>query len=257
MKFAKVISAFIITILIIPLLSTDTYCKKPGSEKMKKEPLILIINYPYQIYSNDPTKIHLTLFKPDFTPAKGAKVTVNGKSVGEADKNGVCIFEYTPGSNKSHNLVATLKEKNKTYEVAKNFSCNSRTVSFKADRLYIYTDRGVYNPGQDILIRSIAWELKGEYSPVPNAKIQLLLQDRNGKVYSGEYVETNEYGVAATKLSIPANMPEGDYELVVLYEKARETTSIRVKRFVPPVINIKHNLKRYFTDTHKNFDVKV
>lgn len=247
--------------LIMLLFSTDAYCQKTTDEKrtgkMEKEQLILIINYPYQIWSNDPTKIHLTLFKPDFTPANGAEVTVNEKPVGKADKNGVCIFDYTPGSNQSHTVTATLKQGNKTYEVIKNFSSNSRTVSFRADKLYVYTDRGVYNPGQDILIRTIAWQLKGEYTPVPDAKIQLLFQNMSGKVFSGEYIETNEFGVAATKLSLPANMPEGDYQLVVLFEKTRETAWIRVKRFVPPVINIKHNFKRYFTDTQEKLDAKI
>jgi uncharacterized protein YfaS (alpha-2-macroglobulin family) len=257
MKSLKILIFFALPLLLIPLLTTDTYSQKTGEEEMKKEPLVLVINYPYQIYSNDPTKIHVTLFKPDFTPAKGAKVVVNKKDVGKADKNGVCIFDYVPGSNESHVLVATLKEKGKTYEIVKSFSCNSRTVSFKADRLFVYTDRGVYNPGQDILIRIIAWQLKGEYAPVPNAKVQLLLQDQNGKVFSGEYVESNEFGVAATKLSLPDNMPEGDYELVVLYEKARESASIRVKRFVPPVINITHDFKRYLTDTQEKLEAKV
>jgi hypothetical protein len=244
------------------MLSSDSYSQAPEGEIMEKdksefEPLVLVIDYPYQIWSNDPTKIHLTLFKPDFKPAYGAKVTVNGKFVGKADKNGVCIFDYIPGSGESHDLEATLKEGKKTYKVFKNFACNSRTVSFKADRLYIYTDRGVYNPGQEILIRAIVWQLKGEYSPIPGADIQLLLQDKNGKVYSGEYVTTNDFGVAATRLSLPDNMPEGDYDLVVLYDQARETASIRVKRFVPPIINIKHDLKRYFTNSQKTFKARV
>ena len=244
-------------LLIVSPFSANGYGQEISREKMKKEQLVLIINYPYQIWSNEPTKIHLTLFKPDFKPAVGAEVTVNDQLVGKADENGVCIFDYEPGTNEDHRLVATLEEEDKIYEAVKNFSSNSRTVSFRADRLYVYTDRGVYDPGQDILVRIIAWQLKGEYKPVPEAKIQLLFQNPAGKVFSGEYLETNEFGVAASKLSLPANMPEGDYQLVVLYQKARETASIRVKRFVPPVISIKHNLKRYFTDTQEELDTQV
>jgi len=257
----RMIFLFTFPLFFLQVFSTDSYSQKPQRDDMKKkiikEPLVLVINYPYQIWSNDPTKIHLTLFKPDFTPAKGAKIAINDKTIGKADKNGVFIFDFVPGSNQSHKLVATLKEGKKTYEVVKSFSSYARTVSFKADRIYVYTDRGVYNPGQDILIRIIAWQLKGEYSPVPNAKVQLLLQDMNGKCYSGEYVETNEYGIASSKLLLPPNMPESDYELVVLYEKVRETASIRVKRFVPPIINIKHNLKRYITDSQDKLEAKV
>lgn len=262
MKPVKLFLLLAVATLIIPIVTTDTYCKNPESEKMEKdkekiEPLVLIINYPYQIWSNDPTKIHLTLLKPDFKPAKNAQVMVNEKKVGKTDKNGVCIFDYMPGSNRNHKLEATLKEKDKTYKVFKEFACNARTVSYRVDRLFIYTDRGVYNPGQNILVRAIAWQLKGEYSPVPEEEIQLLLQDKNGKVFSGEYVKTNEFGIASTKLSLPDNMPEGDYELVVLHKKARESASIRVKRFVPPIINIEHNLKRYLTDSQEKLDAKI
>ena len=247
----------LIILFFVTLLPSDTYSRKPQGEKMKKESLILIINYPYQIWSNDPTKIHLTLFKPDFKPAIGAVVKIDKKEVGKTNKNGVLIFDFKPGSNESHILFATLKQGKKTYEVMKNFSSYARTVSFKAHRIYVYTDRGVYNPGQNILIRIMAWQLKGEYSPIADAKIQLLLQDKNGKVTSGNYVKTNAFGIGATEFTLPKNMPEGDYELVVLYEKARESTSIRVKRFVPPVISIKHNLKRYLTDTQNRLETKV
>ncbi len=171
--------------LIVSLFSANGYCQEISGEGMKKEQLILIINYPYQIWSDAPTKIHLTLFRPDFKPAVGAEVTVNDQPVGNADENGVCIFDYEPGSNQNHRLVATLKEEDKIYKVDKNFSSNSRTVSFRADRLYVYTDRGVDNPGQDILLRIIAWQLKGENRSVQDANLQLLSQKPTGKGYSG------------------------------------------------------------------------
>ena len=257
MRTSVKMSLYLIILLSTFLFSRDTYSQKLGGKVMKEEPLILIINYPYQIWSSDPTKIHLTLFKPNFKPAVGAVVKVDKKRVGKTDKNGVLIFDYKPGSNENHTLVATLKQGKKSYKVTKHFSSFSRTVSFKADKIYVYTDRGVYNPGQDILVRIIAWQLKGEYTPVPDADVQLLLQDKKGKVLSGENVKTNNFGVGATKLSLPQNMPEGDYELVVLYRKARETASIRVERFVPPVISINHNLKRYLTNTQNSLDVRV
>ncbi|MBN1798287.1 MAG: hypothetical protein JW822_06905 [Spirochaetales bacterium] len=248
--------------LIVLFISITAYSclTTPGNtdEPIKEtKQLILIINYPYQIWSNDPTKIHVTLFKPDFSPAAGAHVEVNEKTVGTTDSNGVCIFDYTPGSAQSHILKARLVERGIEYIINKNFSCNARTVSFKAERLYVYTDRGVYNPGQDILVRFIAWQLKREYSAIPQAKVQLLFQDLNGKIFSGEYVTANEYGIGSTRIRLPAHMPEGEYDLVVLFEQAREQTRLRVKQFVPPVINIKHNLVRYITPAQKTLEAKV
>ncbi|MBN2532361.1 MAG: hypothetical protein JXB88_05690 [Spirochaetales bacterium] len=229
-----------------------------GNREVKDEgQLVCVINYPYQIWSEEPTKIHVTLFKPDFTPAKGAIVEVNSNKVGKADKNGTCIFDFVPGSGNSHELKAELIDKGTRYRVTKQFSCNARTMSFKAERLYVYTDRGVYNPGQDVLVRLVAWELKKEYTPLAEASVQLLFQDLNGKVYSGEYITTDDFGIGAAKLPLPQHMPEGEYELVVLYEQAREATRLRVKRFVPPVININHNLKRYLTNVQDSLEAEV
>ncbi len=217
--------------------------------------ILMFINYPYQIWSDDPTKIHLTMFLPDFTPAENALVKVNGKVVGEADENGTCIFDFVPGSSKSHVINAAVKKNGKTYQLTKSFSSNSRTASFKLDKLYVYTDRGVYNPGQKIFVRIIAWKLKGEYSPVSKAEIQLFLKDNKGKIISGENVKTNEFGIGNTKLPVPKSLPEGEYKLEVLYKKAREETLLRVKRFVPPVIKIQHDLKRYLTDAQKVLNI--
>jgi hypothetical protein len=252
-SLAERITVFFVTLSICSCLAISN-----NAEKIKETySLIMIINYPYQIWSEDPTKIHVTLLKPDFSPAAGAEVTVNGKIVGKADPNGICIFDYRPGNQQRHLLEARLVEKGIEYKTGKSFACYSRTVSFKAERLYVYTDRGVYNPGQEILIRILAWELKKEYTAIPEAKIQLLFQDLQGKIYSGEYVLTNEYGMGSSKISLPEHIQEGDYDLVVLYGEARESTRIRIKRFIPPVINIRHNLARFFTSTQESLSAAI
>ncbi len=260
-KYYQAFHSFLLSLLILvfscSFYSQTAFSERRPRKKIKTNPLVLVINYPYQIWSNDPTKIHLSLFKPNFKPAVAAKVSVNKKFIGKTDKNGILIFDYKPGNNNSHALDASLKEGKRKYEVFKTFASNSRTVSYRADKLYVYTDRGVYNPGQNILIRCMAWQLKGEYSPVPGAKIQLLLQNNSGKVFSGEYIKTNDFGIASSRFILPPNMPEGDYQLVVLYKKAREKASIRVKRFVPPTINISHNLKRYLTDTQNKLTTEI
>ena len=225
--------------------------------KASKQPLILVMNYPYQITGAGKTKIHTTLFKPDFTPAAGAVVKVNGKQVGKADDNGVCIFDYVPGAQQSHLLLATLKTGGRTYRVQKTFASNSRTESFRSDQLFVYTDRAVYNPGDDIRVRLLAWELLSDYKAIKGAEVSLLLQTPQGKVFAGEKLKTNAYGIAAAKLPLAQNMKEGDYELVVLYNKARETARLRVERFVPPIIEIDHNLKRFLTPAQKKLPVEA
>ena len=231
-----------------------------GPKKAKKaveKPLVLVINYPYQITGSAMTKIHTTLLKPDFKPAAGAVVKVNGKKMGTADENGTCIFDYKPGANKSHRLKATLVEKGRRYVVRKTFSSNARTASFRSDQLFVYTDRAVYNPGDSILIRLLAWELLANYTAIDKAEISLLLQSSSGKTFTGLKLKTNEFGVAASRIPLPPNMPEGNYELVVLYKKAREKARLRVERFVPPLMNVEHDLKRFLTPAQKSLPVQI
>ncbi len=239
---------------------TDAQERKEKEAKVvkpKAQPLVLVINYPYQITGQANTKIHVTLFKPDFSPAAGAEVKVNGKKVGVADGNGTCVFDFVPGEGQTHNLTAELSSKGSTYRVRKSFSSNARTQSFRSDQLFVYTDRAVYNPGDEILVRLLAWELMADYKAIPNAEISLLLQSPAGKVFTGEKLKTGEFGVAATRLPLPENMPEGDYELVVLYNQAREKARLRVERFVPPVIEIKHDIKRFLTTAQETMPITL
>lgn len=221
------------------------------------EELSMVINYPYQITGSGKTRIHVCLFKPDFTPAGGAEVRINNEPGGTADSNGIVIFDYVPGSGGSHRIEATLQENEKCYRVSKDFNCHGRTESFRSDQIYVYTDRGLYNPGDTILVRLIAWELLDDYKAIAGAAVTLFLQSPQGKICTAEQLVTNEFGIAAARLGLPQHMPEGDYEIVVLYNKARETARLRVERFLPPAIELTHTLARYLTPAQERLSFSV
>ena len=231
--------------------------KVAKAQKPKNGSLILFMNYPYEIAGDGVTKIHVTLLTPDFRPAAGAKVTVNGKAMATADRNGTAIFDYKPGNKERHKLVARYTDKTGRYGASRSFTCNARTESFRSDQLFVYTDRGVYNPGDAIQVRLLAWELLGDYKAIPSAKISLLLQTPGGRILGGQALTTNSFGVASGKFLLPQNMPQGDYELVVLYNQARESARLRVERFVPPLMDIKHSLGRFMTPAFQTLPVQV
>ncbi len=230
---------------------------KVAKKALKRGRLALVMNYPYQITGEGKTKIHVTLFTPDFKPAAGAVVKVNKKKVGVADENGTCIFDYVPGSNSGHSLVATLTKGGTRYKVTKGFQSNARTQSFRSDQLFVYTDRGVYNPGDTIHVRMLAWELLGAYTAIPGAEVTILFQSPAGRIFGGEKLKTDADGVAALDLPLPENMPLGPYELKVLYKKAAETAKLRVERFQPPVMKIDHDLKRFLTPAQDRLMISV
>ena len=121
---------------------TSAFGARPNKilKNKKSQTLLYVMNYPYQITGKGKTKIHLVLFKPDFKPAKGARVTINRKRVCVTDHTGTCIFDYQPGHSKSHTLRALLKEKGIRYTVNKSFSSKSRTSSFASNQLFVYTE---------------------------------------------------------------------------------------------------------------------
>ena len=251
----------IVAMAVVALTGFSIAKEKPVAKKkavvMKTERLALVMNYPYQITGEGKTRIHVVLFTPDFEPAAGAVVKVNGKKVGVADEHGTCIFDYVPGANSAHKLVATLNKGGTRYRVTRHFQSNARTQSFRSDQLFVYTDRGVYNPGDTIHVRMLAWELLGNYTALPGAEVTVLFQSPGGRVFGGEKVKTDADGVAAMDLPLPENMPLGHYELRVLYKKAAETARLRVERFQPPVMNIKHDLKRFLTPGQESLTVSV
>ncbi|MBN2736530.1 MAG: hypothetical protein JXR70_06075 [Spirochaetales bacterium] len=215
--------------------------------------LIMVINYPYQIWSQDSTKIHTTFFMPDFKPAKGAEVFVDGRFIGRSDGNGVMIFDLVAGNNSAHLLKARLNANGKVYGVDKSFSSNARTESFRVERVFVYTDRGVYNPGQEILLRVLAWELTGEYRPLVESPVEVYLQNRDNRIFCGEKLVTDAFGVAHSRIPVPRHLPEGDYELVVLHGEARESAELRIEPFRAPAIRVSHDAKRYLTSSQKQW----
>ncbi len=242
---------------VLALLFSHAAQARPRPRPSAKKPLALVVNYPYQIAGDGKTFIHVVLHTPDMKPARGAVVRVDGKEVCRADEHGTCIFRFAPGAGRHHTLVATYQAGGRSYEVRHAFACNARTQSFRTDHLFVYTDRGVYNPGDTLHVRVIAWQLLGGYTPLPGAKVHVMLQTTAGKVLGGSVVDTDEFGIGALDFPLPATMPPGQYELAVVYRKARHADRIQVRRHVAPVLAIHHDLPRWVSPATKALDVHV
>lgn len=219
--------------------------------KRKPGPLYVVIDTPYEIWSGMGSYVHVAVYRADFSPAKGARVYLGDRLVGTADQ-GTLVFKNVPRSeateeDDSHTVRAVLEEGGKAFAGAVGFYALARTPSFEGAQLFVYADRGVYNPGQPVLIRLIAWRLKGEYQPLAREVVEVTLVDLAERVLGGQRVTTDEFGIGTLTIPLPEQMPEGSYELVVAYKGSKESTRLRVERYVPPAIEIVHDLKRYLT----------
>jgi len=213
--------------------------------------LNLVIDTPYQIWGEMGTYIHLAAYDPKFNAASDAMVYMDGKAFGKTDKTGTFVFSQAPNPDmsygNSHTLDVVYSKGGKKYHGSTNFNAYPRTQGFESASVFVYTDRGVYNPGQTIHIRSIGWGLKDDFFPLKFKQLEFLLKNDRGQVVAGGGVETDKWGIASMDIPLPENAPEGKYTLNASYDRESATADLRIERFMPPVIEIKHNLGRFLT----------
>lgn len=237
--------------VLIGTPQTDLELDEMGSVD---HPLLVAIDTPYQVYAEAGTFIHVAAWAVDGRPAADASVFLSGHHVGQTDETGSFAFRWgVPGNDvESYWLNGSAVEVRwdnggEQYGGAVWFSAYSRTRSFESDHLFVYTDRGVYSPGQTIRIRSIGWNLAIDYAPLDEAQVEYLLRDPDGSTVAGVDVTTDAFGVASADFDLPEHAVEGTYELTVSYSGATASTRLRVEHFTPPVINIEHTVGRFLT----------
>jgi hypothetical protein len=223
--------------------------------------LAIVIDTPYQIWSSMGTYIHLAAFDPKFKPAAGARVFMDGRILGQMDKNGTFVFSEATNQDASygnrHNIDIVHTKGGKSYHGTTYFNAYPRTQGFESASVFVYTDRGVYNPGQTIRIRAIGWRLRDDFDPLVGKPLDLLLKDEGGKVVAGGQVETDGYGIARLDIPLPEHAPEGRYSLEATYERETARAKLRIERFVAPVIDIQHDLGRFLERDTKAMKIEV
>ncbi len=224
-------------------------------------PLNVVIDSPYQIWAAMGSYIHVAAFDPSFKPATGARVFLDGKLIGRADEHGTFVFADATNKDmsysNSHSVDVVYDKGSKRYRGSVYFNSFPRTQGFESAHIFVYTDRGVYNPGQTIRIRTVAWSLTDDFAALDHESVDLLLEDEAGRVVAGGAVETDEYGIATLDIPLPEHAPEGRYTLKANFDRESASARLRVERFVPPVIDIQHDLGRFLTRDQKSLPVKI
>lgn len=217
--------------------------------------LLVAIDTPYQLFDAGSSLVHVAAWAPDGRAAARADVYLDGEFLGRADRNGTFVFRWASQEGASDDIGSD----NPMVEVrwrdgragvrggSVPFRPYDRTESFASSHLYVYTDRGVYQPGDRVNLRLIAWQLQSDYGPLADTEVEVALSGPSGGTITGALVTTNDFGVAWSGLELPTTLEEGRYELVVSWGMERAETTLRVERFVPPVIDIEHSLGRFLT----------
>ncbi len=222
----------------------------------------LVIDSPYEIFSKAGTYIHVAAWLPSFAPAANARVYVDGKLRGRTNADGTFVFRDVPDDKGygggSHQVVVVAGAGLGRVQGGATYRAHARTRSFERANLYVYTDRGVFSPGDTVRVRAFAWRLRGDYRPFADAPVNVMLR-KDGKLLGGARVSTDRMGVAWVDLPLPGTAPEGPYELSVEHLGERATARLQVKRIVAPAVRIEHSLPRFLTrDANElGFDVTL
>lgn len=109
------------------------------------------------------------------------------------------------------------------------------TSDKKENHLKLFTDRGIYRPGQTVFVKGLAYsQLQDEADVISGADYTLALYDANGKQISEKKMKTDEFGSFATQFVLPSAALNGMFSL--RGENAFE--SFRVEEYKRPTFDI-------------------
>lgn len=91
------------------------------------------------------------------------------------------------------------------------------------NRVYLYTDRPIYRPGQQVSYRGIARQaFNGRYSDLqPQPQWRVVLRDERGTEVSGAPITFSEYGTFSGQFNLPENAGPGGWVIQVIGDKNR------------------------------------
>ena len=122
-----------------------------------------------------------------------------------------------------------------------NFDVAGETLQ-KGLKGYIYGERGVWRPGDDIYLSFI---LNDAANKLPESHpIKLRLSDPNGKVVYQKVQKSNELNHYVFNVKTDADAPTGNWEAMVSVGGAKFYKSIKIETIKPNRLRIKNSFKR-------------
>ncbi|MGB5980503.1 MAG: alpha-2-macroglobulin family protein [Nonlabens sp.] len=102
------------------------------------------------------------------------------------------------------------------YYLDPNFSDREDEPSEKSVKTYVYLDRGIYRPGQEVFYKVIAViEENGKTKVLANEKFKFYVDSANSRKIFNVYQTTNEYGSFHGSFTIPENIGLGTFDIEV------------------------------------------
>jgi len=172
-------------------------------------------------------------------PLDGVELHLEGRVAQEqtqlTDENGVAIFPYQPHPDpfRGDPIVVTLESATHRGVVFGGRSYgmqpwHSEVITDYGTREYvgyIYTDRPIYRPGEEVHYKAvIRADDDVNYTVPEGTRFELSIPDAGRKELRRETVAVNEFGTLGGTFSIPTDAPVGDYHLTISDGALRRTS---------------------------------
>ena len=160
----------------------------------------------------------------------------------DTDENGFVTFK-TEGDNGGGQYLAVASTPGGNHAFFDSGNWRGRQTREDAEQLfYIYTDRPVYRPGQQVSWRAIAAaRTKGKVEPEPDKKYTVRIFDPQGaKVFEKLGMKANEFGALSGDIKLGPRPPLGQYAIWVSEDnKPGRNGSFRVEEYKKPEYEVK------------------
>ena len=179
--------------------------------------------------------VNATTGKPVPAAKLYVKTSKNDKeAVYTTDSKGECVL----GKGSFNCYVSATKDDDKALlsaSIYNNFNSIYRNNG-SVVRHNIFTDRGIYRPGQTVHVSLLAYNVtKGVETAVEAGQnVKVSLYDANYNNIGEATVMTNEYGVAATEFTLPEKTLSGLFHI----RTASGSESFRVEEYVRPTFEV-------------------
>jgi len=102
--------------------------------------------------------------------------------------------------------------------------------------IIISTDKPLYQPGQTIHIRTLAYQ--GKDPMATDHDMQLVIKDPDGNKIFRKIVPANEYGIASYDFVLSDRLPLGNYKIIASIEETEVEKTVSVQKYVLPKYKI-------------------
>ena len=151
-------------------------------------------------------------------PPKGGRIQVLRETY-TTDKDG--RFTADVAKKDDYNAlvrhVRVVKDGDEVISLGSEGSGVARSEAPEHEHMDIFTDRSIYRPGQEILVKGIAYHANPhtqDFHTLPNETVLVVFTDPNGKEVAAKRVRTNKWGSFTYKFIAPVGRLTGEYTVM-------------------------------------------